>query len=91
MLALGEAVFGAVFDNTPPGSAGARWLLHVLPGARPTLRGDDADPGSGSLAGWAFPDGGYLLFGSRFGEPGEIKGMLDCGLLGYLGIAAPTR
>ncbi|MDB5749030.1 MAG: hypothetical protein JWP72_3878, partial [Massilia sp.] len=30
----------------------------------------------------------YLLFGSHFGEENEIKGMLDCGPLGYLGTAA---
>jgi hypothetical protein len=78
LLALG----GAVFRGEPAGSAGARWLLHALPGARPALRGAGAD------TGWAFPDGGYLLFGDRFGAPREIKGLLDCGPLGYLGIAA---
>jgi hypothetical protein len=61
-------------------SAGARWLLHALPGTRPDLGGTDT--------GWDFADGGYLLFGARFGEPDEIKGMVDCGPLGYLGIAA---
>ena len=84
LLALAEAVF----DDAPSGgtgaSAGARWLLHALPGARPAIGA--AAPDSG--CGWAFPDGGYLLFGSRFGAPDEIKGMLDCGPLGYLGIAA---
>ena len=86
LLALAEAVF----DNSAPGSAGARWLLHALPGARPPICAANPDPdaGCGATAGWAFPDGGYLLFGSRFGEPDEIKGMLDCGPLGYLGIAA---
>jgi hypothetical protein len=59
-----------------------RWLLHALPGKRP-----EADPHE-SDTGWAFPDGGYLLFGSHFGEANEIKGMVDCGPLGYLGIAA---
>ena len=73
LLALGDAV---------PADAGARWLLHALPGARPASDGAAAD------TGWAFPEGGYLLFGDRFGEPREIKGMLDCGPLGYLGIAA---
>lgn len=37
---------------------------------------------------WNFADGGYLLFGTAFGQRDEIKGMLDCGPLGYLGIAA---
>ena len=78
LLALGDAVF----NGAPAAGAGARWLLHALPGARPALRGAGPD------TGWAFPDGGYLLFGARFGAPREIKGMLDCGPLGYLRIAA---
>jgi hypothetical protein len=78
LLALGDAVF----DGGEPGG-GARWLLHALPGARPAIGADNS-----GRSGWAFPDGGYLLFGSRFGAADEIKGMLDCGPLGYLGIAA---
>lgn len=78
LLALGETVFGGQPDHHP----GVRWLLHALPGARP-----DCDPHEVDT-GWSFPDGGYLLFGNHFGEPNEIKGMLDCGALGYLGIAA---
>ncbi len=78
LLALGDAVLRRMQTNHP----GVRWLLHTLPGKRP-----EADPHE-SETGWAFPDGGYLLFGSHFGEPGEIKGMVDCGPLGYLGIAA---
>jgi hypothetical protein len=72
-----------VFAGAPPASAGARWLLHLLPGAPPVEATADAPQPA-----WAFPDGGYLLFGERWGEPREIKGMLDCGPLGYLGIAA---
>ncbi|MDK6077371.1 heparinase II/III family protein [Massilia varians] len=78
LLALGDTVFGAHSDNHP----GVRWLLHALPGPRP-----DCDPHEVD-SGWAFPDGGYLLFGNHFGEHQEVKGMLDCGPLGYLGIAA---
>ncbi len=78
LLALGDTVFGAQADSHP----GVRWLLHALPGTRPDCDPHEAD------TGWAFPDGGYLLFGNHFGEPGEIKGMLDCGPVGYLGIAA---
>ncbi|SDC84490.1 Heparinase II/III N-terminus [Massilia sp. PDC64] len=78
LLALGDAVLRRMQTNHP----GVRWLLHTLPGKRP-----EADPHE-SETGWAFPDGGYLLFGSHFGEPDEIKGMVDCGPLGYLGIAA---
>ncbi|WP_229429317.1 alginate lyase family protein [Massilia sp. ST3] len=78
LLALGDTVFGGQADQHP----GVRWLLHALPGGRP-----DCDPHE-TDTGWAFPDGGYLLFGNHFGEEREIKGMLDCGPLGYLGIAA---
>jgi len=78
LLALGDAVLRRMQPTHP----GVRWLLHTLPGRRP-----EADPHE-SDTGWAFPDGGYLLFGSHFGEPNEIKGMVDCGPLGYLGVAA---
>jgi len=78
LLALGDAVLRRI----EPQHVGVRWLLHALPGKRP-----EADPHE-SDTGWAFPDGGYLLFGSHFGEADEIKGMVDCGPLGYLGIAA---
>jgi hypothetical protein len=78
LLALGDAVLRRMQPTHP----GVRWLLHAVPGKRP-----DADPHE-SDTGWAFPDGGYLLFGSHFGEADEIKGMVDCGPLGYLGIAA---
>jgi hypothetical protein len=78
LLALGETVFGGHADTHP----GVRWLLHALPGGRP-----DCDPHEVDT-GWAFPDGGYLLFGNHFDQENEIKGMLDCGPLGYLGIAA---
>lgn len=78
LLALGDTVFGPAPDTHP----GVRWLLHALPGTRP-----DCDPHEVDT-GWAFPDGGYFLFGNHFGEKNEIKGLLDCGPLGYLGIAA---
>jgi hypothetical protein len=78
LLAMGDAVFGGGSHAHP----GARWLLHALPGPRPELDAHETE------TGWSFPDGGYLLFGSNFGTRREIKGMLDCGPLGYLGIAA---
>ncbi|MBN8453665.1 alginate lyase family protein [Accumulibacter sp.] len=37
---------------------------------------------------WAFPEGGYFIFGSNFGTDSEIKGLVDCGSIGYLNIAA---
>ncbi|HEU4375014.1 MAG TPA: alginate lyase family protein, partial [Telluria sp.] len=73
---VGDADDASVFRLGP---AGAHWLRHALPGEHPDLGAD---------TGWSFPDGGYLLFGARFGAPDEIKGMVDCGPLGYLGIAA---
>ena len=78
LLALGSALAG---ERTAR-SASARWLLAAFPGQHP--RSMQAAP----PAGWAFPDGGYLLFGRDFGAAREIKGLLDCGPLGYLGIAA---
>lgn len=78
LLALGDTVFGGQPDHHP----GVRWLLHALPGSRPECDPHEID------TGWSFPDGGYLLFGNHFGEENEIKGLLDCGPLGYLGIAA---
>jgi hypothetical protein len=78
LLALGESVFGGQADLHP----GVRWLLHVLPGPRAELEPHEPE------TAWAYPDGGYLLFGANFGEAREIKGLLDCGPLGYLGIAA---
>jgi hypothetical protein len=78
LLALGDAVVNGGAHAHP----GARWLLHALPGPRPETGLHELE------TGWTFPDGGYLLFGSNFGTAREIKGMLDCGPLGYLGIAA---
>jgi hypothetical protein len=36
----------------------------------------------------AFPDGGYYVLGTRFGEREEVLAVVDCGPLGYLSIAA---
>ncbi|TQK10538.1 alginate lyase family protein [Herbaspirillum sp. SJZ107] len=91
LLALGDAVLRPPeppylqqqhAPQQAPRHAGVRWLLHALPGKLPECDPHESD------TGWAFPDGGYLLFGSHFGEADEIKGMVDCGPLGYLGIAA---
>lgn len=35
-----------------------------------------------------FKESGYFVFGNGFGTAHEIKGVFDCGELGYLGIAA---
>jgi len=79
LLALADALW----QQLPVARRGesAQWLLGgaVLP--QPPARLACAND-------WHFADGGYLLFGTAFGQPDEIKGMLDCGPLGYLGIAA---
>lgn len=75
LLALGRAMFEA----DAPRCAEARWLLGGLAPLAPPLP---------AASDWQFADGGYLLFGTRFGAADEIKGMVDCGPLGYLGIAA---
>lgn len=36
----------------------------------------------------AFPEGGYYLLGARFGQPDEVRAVVDCAPLGYLSIAA---
>lgn len=79
LLALADVLWGGQAPSQY--GATAQWLLGgtELP-AVPAVDGRASD--------WNFADGGYLLFGNDFGLPTEIKGMLDCGPLGYLGIAA---
>lgn len=36
----------------------------------------------------SFPEAGYYLMGTRFGAADEVRGIVDCGPLGYLSIAA---
>lgn len=36
----------------------------------------------------AFEDGGYYVLGARFGQADEVLGIVDCGPLGFLSIAA---
>lgn len=76
VLRLGAKALGRAAPGEP--GAAARWL-----GLQETIAHRPAKAGK-----WAFPHGGYYLFGSDFGGPREIKGMVDCGPLGYLGIAA---
>lgn len=79
LLSLGNALASA--KATEPPSLSAQWLLIGLERFRPLQAG-------GSNVTWQFPQGGYYLFGSNFGSENEVKGMVDCGPLGYLGIAA---
>lgn len=75
-----RALGAALFDGTASAHPGVLWLQHLLPGSLP-LAG--ARKASGAPP-WAFPEGGYFLFGTK----GRVQGMVDCGPLGYLGIAA---
>jgi hypothetical protein len=79
LLALSDAIFGkttgAVRTDT------VRWLLGDSGGGLST-------PITQRPSKWQFPDGGYYVFGCNFGQPNEVKALLDCGPLGYLGIAA---
>ncbi len=79
LLALGDALWGG--QAPAQHSATAQWLLGGM--TLPAMPAQD-----GAASAWNFADGGYLLFGSDFGQAAEIKGLLDCGPLGYLGIAA---
>ena len=47
-----------------------------------------APPSESTTTRLDFNDSGYFVFGSGFGTAHEIKGLIDCGALGYLGIAA---
>lgn len=81
MLAKGARLFDRP-DWAPlqaPPADDARWLYGAAD-FKP-------HPSSRELAA-SFADGGYELFGSDWGGPREIKGLMDVGPLGYLGIAA---
>lgn len=80
LLSLLNTLFG---DSRTITSDTARWLTGNL--ARDIAPRFATDKTANS---WSFPEGGYLIFGSNFGSPEEIKGIVDCGALGYLGIAA---
>lgn len=86
LLALGAALFGES-AAAPPDSV--RWLgaASAATSAAAVSAMDITSTAHAGLA-WDFSAGGYLLFGTRFGQSDEIKGLLDCGPLGYLGIAA---
>ncbi|TXI79868.1 MAG: alginate lyase family protein, partial [Flavobacteriales bacterium] len=67
-----------VFDD------GNRWLF----GDAGLAAWNAIPDGDSSAPGWAFPEGGYFIFGSDFGTDAEIKGLVDCGPIGYPSIAA---
>ncbi|MEO8152703.1 MAG: alginate lyase family protein [Rhizobacter sp.] len=67
-------------------SAVSPWLL----GGTPTPAGTSLAQrqAARSLLPRGFPQGGYHLLGSHFGEPDEVLMTMDTGALGYLSIAA---
>lgn len=82
MLHKGAALFGRpdwVQDLGGRGEMDARWMYAAAGPARPS---------TDRQAGLEFPEGGYQLFAAHVGSSREIKGLLDVGPLGYLGIAA---
>jgi hypothetical protein len=74
LLALDAALRSGMTSAHP----GVAWLQHLFPGPLPPMPAPKVE----SL--WAWPDGGYYLFG----KAGQVQGMVDAGPLGYLGIAA---
>jgi hypothetical protein len=79
VMAVGDAIFGEPVAGKPDDTV--RWLLAD---ANKWRRVQSREPSTD----WQFPASGYYFFGARFGERDEVKGMVDCGSLGYLGIAA---
>jgi hypothetical protein len=82
LLQKGAMLFGRpdwVAGLGERGAAEARWLYA-------TLREPAAT--TGRQPQLSFPQGGYELIEANAGTPQEIKGLLDVGPLGYLGIAA---
>jgi hypothetical protein len=79
LLALGNALTDTAVQEPLPLTA--QWLFAHLAYFLP-FKSFSKEPS------WQFPQGGYFLFGCNFGDKYEVKGVVDCGPLGYLGIAA---
>lgn len=78
MLNRCDSIFGD--DVADSAKQGAQWL-----GAERLLQ---AQHGETPKTDWEFAGSGYFIFGSGFDSSDEIKGLVDCGALGFLGIAA---
>ena len=76
-----DAIFD--LDVADSGRHGARWL-----GAECLLQEQYENPPTALTIDWKFAGSGYYIFGSGFDTADEIKGLVDCGPLGFLGIAA---
>lgn len=82
MLHKGARLFGRADWTEGLGDDGAveaQWLYAAL---------QEPAASSQRQPGLSFPEGGYELFESGRGTAREIKGLVDVGPLGYLGIAA---
>jgi len=82
MLQKGARLFGRpdwVYDLGEIGRAEARWMYAGL--EQPAVR-------TQRQLSLVYKDGGYELFDACVNMPGEVKGFVDVGPLGYLGIAA---
>ena len=80
LLAAGAILFGRGDLAAKAGGIDdkTRWLFPNIELPKATVRETRT----------AFPEGGYYLLGARFGSEDEVKAVIDCGPLGYLGIAA---
>lgn len=82
MLQKGARLFGRpdwVADLDDRGAVDAAWLYGSS---------DSAPASTSRQAGLSFPQGGYELFVSHPNTHNEVRGLVDVGPLGYLGIAA---
>jgi hypothetical protein len=86
LLATGTVLFGRGRWKRQAGRCDDKtlWLLgDEAAGRFAAVRAADDEPPRR-----AFADGGYYVLGARFGQPDEVIGVVDCGPLGYLSIAA---
>lgn len=63
----------------------APWVGSSVP---PAGRAATERDGVGTPSARRFDDGGYYVLGDRLGQRDEVRLVVDCGPLGYLGIAA---
>lgn len=84
MLEMGGRRFdrGDWLARKIPGREEPKWFYGAIPS------GLVAQASGFTTTRLDFEESGYFVFGSGLGTAHEIKGMIDCGPLGYLGIAA---
>nr|WP_316643917.1 alginate lyase family protein [uncultured Roseateles sp.] len=74
---FGEPALGELSSGAEPRDD-VKWLMasNRVPVEHPVSLSED------------YPEGGYFLFGNDWGTANEVKGFVDAGAVGYLGIAA---